>query len=74
MLNIREDRDKMIHKIIESITEEFEYEPSEIITTLFESKKINPKEKQAFKDRKLKKKPIEFFSNSKNYIKRKNND
>ncbi len=86
MLNLRENRDSLIRKAIESITEseviEFEYEPSEIITALFEtedshdrgSKKSNPNS-SGFKRRKLKElqesKEIPFFPNSSSYIKRK---
>jgi hypothetical protein len=54
--------------------EEFDYEPSEIIEALFETKEILKSEKSnAFKERKLKREKQPFFSNSSNYIKRNNN-
>ncbi len=76
MLNLKENRDRLIERALKAIEEsednleEFEYEPSEIINALFESKEVTSP--RAFKDRKLskvKKKQAPFFSNSNNYIK-----
>ncbi len=85
MLNLKENRDRLIKRAISSIKttalledanlvdiQEFEYEPSEIIRTLFESD--NDVEVNAFQSRKLKKskkiKDKAFFSNSESYIKK----
>ena len=54
-----------------ALIEEFEYEPSAIIEALFESKET--KKSNAFKERKLKREKLPFFSNSNNYIKRNDN-
>ncbi len=74
MLNLRENRNKLIQKAIDSITETdaFEYEPSEIITALFESFDSDSTDAtDCFKDRKLDKvKDITFFPNSSTYIKK----
>ncbi len=87
MLNLRENRDSLIKRAIESIVEseviEFEYEPSEIITALFESNnKANDSHanlskrniSDRFKRRKLKElqesKETSFFPNSSSYIKK----
>jgi Arc/MetJ-type ribon-helix-helix transcriptional regulator len=74
MLNLRENRDELIRRALKAVEEsdsieEFEYEPSAIIEALFESKETQKSD--AFKERKLKKEKLPFFSNSNKYIKRK---
>ncbi len=73
MLNFRENRDRLIKKAIESVqlseVVEFEYEPSEIITALFEESFT--RDSKDFRNRKLKElKEIAFFPNSSKYIKK----
>ncbi len=85
MLGVKENRDRLIKRAIENIkitslteteTENFEYEPSEIIRALFESTDNVDSPEPGFKNRKLKKKKKidAFFSNSESYIKKKNKD
>ena len=70
MLDFGENRSNLIRRVLAEVSDQtFEYESSEIIQSLFESKILDTK----FKDRKLNKKT--FFPNSHNYIKRwKKND
>ncbi len=76
MLNLKENRDDLIKRVIESIKEserrpatdsiiDFEYEPSEIINALFETR-VSPNN---FKHRKLEIVEESFFPNSSSYIK-----
>ncbi len=80
MLNLRENRVSLIKRAIESITEAevvFDYEPSEIITAMFESSSssVDPQHTDnGFRRRKLKElqesTEISFFPNSSSYIKK----
>ncbi len=78
MLNLKENRDNLIKRAIESIKEsergpvtdsivDFEYEPSEIINALFEARVSSDN----FKHRKLEvlETTESFFPNSSSYIK-----
>ncbi len=84
MLGLKENRERLINRAIDSIQktalieaediQEFEYEPSEIINALFEdaSESSESNESKKFKDRKLQKEQeITFFPNSNKYIKSK---
>ncbi len=97
MLRLKENRDKLISRAIRSMRaltleeasetiDAFEYEPSEIIKSLFENNSVASIDSvNLFKNRKLKeakkgkgnRKQIEessFFSNNKSYLKRKEMD
>jgi hypothetical protein len=90
MLNLEKNRERLIQKVLRSVKEqpveilegiEFEYEPSEIIEALHESKehredKSHKCKHNSFKKRKMKKnKRRGFFSNFNEYQdKKENND
>jgi hypothetical protein len=73
MLNLPEKRAKLIRRALEEAKKynsNFEYEPSELLESLFE-KKIQP-ETKSFKDRKLQEDTI--FPNINEYLKKVSND
>ncbi len=78
MLQLRENRDKLIQRVINEVTAdaEFEFEPSDIIEALFESKEFNDTKAKKFKAKKLEESKETqgiqaFFPDATSYIKRK---
>ncbi len=83
MLKLRENRDKLIQRVLSEVSgmkdSTFDFEPEDILESLFESKEFNDTKFKRFKEKKLEtsernsKSNLAFFPNVSSYIKEKGN-